>query len=476
MLNNTDEADSIGEYLQTTYPSDFGGERTLVIHTDKKGDVSKQNLDEARKASREVDAGSSPINAIVSVLMLREGWDVQNVTVIVGLRPYTSKANILPEQTIGRGLRLMFRGLHSSYLERVDVIGNPGFINFIEQLEQEEDIRFDTWKVGKEKLVITVIEPDPAKAEFDIALPTLSPILARQNALTAEIEALDVTRFTCPVLPIRADSREAKTFRYEGMDILSLEKLVERQYALPTPQTAGEIVGYYAQAIAQELKLPSQFKALAPKVRDFLKFKAFGKEVDLESPEILAAISRRLALKVTLDVFVAALRDKLILPQTPMLEDAGRPLSGMAAFPWSQAAPFCRKTVLNKVPCDNPFEDKFARFLDNAADVARFSKLPMSFGFSIPYTDVRGNLRHYYPDFVVVDEVGRHFLVETKGREDTDVQNKDRAATLWAESATGLTGQQWGYVKVLQKDFEGLQLATFEDYAVIGRMQPPLFE
>ena len=50
----------------------------------------------------------SPVNAIVSVLMLREGWDVQNVTVVVGLRPYTSKANILPEQTIGRGLRCEF--------------------------------------------------------------------------------------------------------------------------------------------------------------------------------------------------------------------------------------------------------------------------------------------------------------------------------------------------------------------------------
>jgi hypothetical protein len=33
---------------------------------------------------------------------VREGWDVQNVTTIVGLRPYTSKARILPEQTLGR--------------------------------------------------------------------------------------------------------------------------------------------------------------------------------------------------------------------------------------------------------------------------------------------------------------------------------------------------------------------------------------
>ncbi len=60
--------------------------------------------------------------------MLREGWDVQNVTVVVGLRPYSAKANILPEQTIGRGLRLMFRSSGVGYLERVDIIGNKAFL------------------------------------------------------------------------------------------------------------------------------------------------------------------------------------------------------------------------------------------------------------------------------------------------------------------------------------------------------------
>jgi type III restriction enzyme len=40
-------------------------------------------------------------------MMLREGWDVKNVTVVLGLRPFTAKAEILPEQVIGRGLRLM---------------------------------------------------------------------------------------------------------------------------------------------------------------------------------------------------------------------------------------------------------------------------------------------------------------------------------------------------------------------------------
>src|SRR3990172_452069 len=101
MMNDTSEADDVGDYLQKKYPSEFGGNKLLVIHTDTKGEITKKDLDKARKAAREVDDLESPVNAIVSVLMLREGWDVQNVTVVVGLRPYTSKANILPEQTVG---------------------------------------------------------------------------------------------------------------------------------------------------------------------------------------------------------------------------------------------------------------------------------------------------------------------------------------------------------------------------------------
>src|SRR5918912_3821529 len=106
------------------------------------------------------------LNCIVSVMMLREGWDVQSVTVIIGLRPYSSKANILPEQTVGRGLRLMFRGA-TGYTERVDVIGNKTFIEFVEQLEREEDIQLETFKIG-EKVSIITIAPDEAKKDKDI--------------------------------------------------------------------------------------------------------------------------------------------------------------------------------------------------------------------------------------------------------------------------------------------------------------------
>ena len=114
MLNSTADAEDVGDYLRVKYPEYFGDQKLLIIHTDKSGEISKRDLDKAREVARRVDEGESTVNAIVSVLMLREGWDVQNVTVIVGLRPYTSKANILPKQTIGRGLREFKRSLNEA--------------------------------------------------------------------------------------------------------------------------------------------------------------------------------------------------------------------------------------------------------------------------------------------------------------------------------------------------------------------------
>lgn len=414
--------------------------------------------------ARQVDQETSPVNAIVSVLMLREGWDVQNVTVVVGLRPYTSKANILPEQTIGRGLRLMFRSSQRGrYIERVDVIGNNAFINFVEQLEREEEIQLETFRVGKDKLEIVTIMPDPAKLDKDIALPVLSPILARKKSLTEEIAALDVSKLECPKLPRKADHEEIQRFHYEGYDFLTLEKLIERDYTLPEIQTPQEVIAYYAKRIAQDVKLPSQFAALVPKVREFLGTKAFGERVNLEDPAILKAISTNVAQYVTVQTFVKALRAVIVQELEPKLIQAGRKLSETPPFPYSRATISAHKTVFNRVACDNEFEKRFAQFLESAQDVSAFAKLPEQFGFSIEYTDSVGNLRYYEPDFVAVLFDGSHYLIETKGREDPDVSHKDRAARLWCENATRLTGTPWVYLKVLQSEFEKLLPIQFSN-------------
>jgi len=470
MLNKTSEADDVGDYLRVKYPEDFGATdggnaQLLVIHTDRSGDVSKKDLAAARDVARRVDEGESPVNAIVSVLMLREGWDVQNVTVIVGLRPYTATANILPEQTIGRGLRLMFAGMSSTYTERVDVIGNPAFLKFVEQLERDEDITLDSFDL-KEPLVIATIAPDPEKSERDITVPVLSPVLARKKTLAEEIAAIDVSKLTCPKLPKKEGDAAARKFHYDGVDIVTLQKIVERDYTIPQPQTSEEVISYYAKRIAQDVKLPAQFAALVPKVREFLRDRAFGETVDLNDRAIIRAIATSVAQYVTVKTFAGVLRGLVVEELSPKLEHPGRPLSQTEPFPFSRPTFDAVKTIFNLVAADNEFERDFAKFLNGASDVHRFAKLPGRFGFAIEYTDNATNLRFYEPDFVAVDTSGAHYVIETKGREDIDVAHKDRAAVIWCENATLLTDTVWSYIKVPQKEFGDLQPSDLADVAL----------
>jgi type III restriction enzyme len=467
MMNSTDDADDVQDWFKTKYPEDFGGEKTEVIHTDKSGEVSKKDLDLARRAVREVDLEDSPINAIVSVLMLREGWDVQNVTVVVGLRPYTAKANILPEQTIGRGLRLMFRDLSVSFTERVDIIGNRAFLDFVDELEKLEELKFDTFEIGKDKLQIVTIMTLEDRKRFDIGLPSLSSVLVRKKSLADEIAALDVMALKSVVLPISEKDSVFKTFMYEGYDIITLEKMVEREYQLVEPQTAQEVIGYYARRIAEAVKLPAQFAAIAPKVREFFELKAFGHVVDLNDPITVKGMSTNTAQYVCVDIFKKSLSALTIEERQPQLLEPPRMLSTCQPFPWSRPVWEGAKTVFNLVPCDNDFEREFAKFLDGCSDVRAFAKLPQIFGFSIEYTDAAMNLKSYFPDFVAIDDGETHWLLEAKGQENIDVIRKDAAAMRWCENASRLTETTWRYVKVPQKDYEALRPSNLADLAAL---------
>jgi len=169
------------------------------------------------------------------------------------------------------------------------------------------------------------------------------------------------------------------------------------------------------------------------------------------------------------DLFVKALRKLVIEELKPQLLNSGRKLSETVPFPWSRPTLSAGKCIYNLVPCDNEFEKEFANFLQKAPDVERFAKLPQQFGFVIEYTDAAGNLRYYEPDFVAMLMNGNRYIVETKGQEDVNVANKDRAATMWCENASALTGESWAYLKVQQSEYKKLQADSFEDLKILGQ-------
>jgi len=166
--------------------------------------------------------------------------------------------------------------------------------------------QLETFEVGKDKLKIIAIEPQmPEKAAYDLSLPRLSPILVRKKTLAEEIETLEVMsfRFSPDPLPRKPTDADIKKFQYEAFDVITMEKLFQREYAIQDPQRPDEIVSYYAKLIASNVKLPSQFSALAPKIWTFFERRAFGEQVDMYSPAIIQAMNHRVSGYVVLDVF-----------------------------------------------------------------------------------------------------------------------------------------------------------------------------
>jgi type III restriction enzyme len=95
-----------GELQALINSDDFrGGEfkgKVIEIHTKLRGDEADENIEKLIS----LEHSDNPVEIVIHVNMLKEGWDVTNVYTIVPLRE--AAAAILTEQTIGRGLRLPY--------------------------------------------------------------------------------------------------------------------------------------------------------------------------------------------------------------------------------------------------------------------------------------------------------------------------------------------------------------------------------
>ena len=77
-------------------------DKTIVVHSKQKGAESDFNT----RLLLDVEKPDNPVEIVIHVNMLKEGWDVNNLYTIVPLRTAASK--ILREQMVGRGLRLPY--------------------------------------------------------------------------------------------------------------------------------------------------------------------------------------------------------------------------------------------------------------------------------------------------------------------------------------------------------------------------------
>jgi type III restriction enzyme len=451
MCENTREADKAGDYLSQL--SEFTDDRLLVIHTNSSGEITKDDLEVARRAARDVDGPDSRIRCIVSVLMLREGWDVRNVCVIVTLRALTAKNKILPEQALGRGLRRMTPP-GSGFDERVVVIEHEAFRS-LWSAELDGGLVVEREDAEKVEAGALTIFADEAKRRFDIVIPQLTRALARSDSALSQLHPRDVPepkhRLAVP------DVQPDEYVQYRGTHLIDKGIIEEYEFRVPYAEDPSGVITYYTRTVARSAgvdRLSGAFATLAPMVRDYLKERVFERPVELEDKVVLRRLAENDAQALVVGAFDEAIRGLAIVEREPTITESAFRVSETPPFPWSRQTVEGEHTVFNLTPVDNALEGRFALFLDRASDVAAWAKLTMNSRFALEYISKAGALRYYYADFVVRLLDSSCLIVETKGQEDLDVEMKDRRARRWCEDATRLAGVSWAYEKVGQRTFD----------------------
>lgn len=491
MTEDTGAADEIANRLNTDPLFPMLNGRTVNLHTNLKGKlrprgrgsdkyfefvedekaISDEDLKKLRKLSRELDTDSH-YRCIVSVLMLREGWDVRNVTTIVPLRPLTAKSRILPEQTLGRGLRRMVPG--ERLAEVVTVVEHKAFLDlYREQLSQEglpiEGIEIE--QIPKTTVTIYIDEENKDVAALELLLPRLSQayqVIPQLDALSFE----DVRKAFDRYDPLPLREPRSHDIRYEGRHLITDEIIEQMIVSLPLLKDPIGAISFFREELERATRLRGLHAQLAPLIQQFLEELLFGEHVSIHDDRVAPRLAEQDVREHVRAVFLPLVLQKTTRRQERVTEAPPVSVASWKPFqvthserhPTEQA----KKTPFNLVPCTLQLEVAMAQLLDRAEDVAAFAKNAGPQALRIDYLNAEHRRATYTPDFLVRKADGGYLLVETKGRMDADVPYEARAAVEWCKAASSRRAR-WSYVLVPQATFERFTGSGIDDLVRASR-------
>lgn len=491
MTENTDAADQIANRLNVDPVFKELNGKTINLHTNLKGKLKKRgkgatayyefiedekaisddDLRQLRTLSRELDDSTSPYQCIVSVLMLREGWDVRNVTTIVPLRPLSAQSKILPEQTLGRGLRRMSPPGSGQAAEVVTVVEHRSFLSLYRDELSQEGLPIEVVDIEKVPRTTVTIYPDAANkdlATLDVLIPRLAPGYRIEASLQGfsfdEVKASFARNFK--PLPLGTPSKDE--IKYEGRHLIT-DEVVERMNIKLHLLTDGMgAVSFFREELERAARIRGQHAVLAPHIQRFLEEVLFGARVDLYDPRVIPRLSDADVREHVRATFLPLILKSITRREERLPEE--EPQSVTSWLPYqathserkpTESSP---KTAFNLVPCDNQLEVAMTQFLSFAGDVAAFARNAGPQALRVDYLTAEGRRAIYTPDFLVRVSDGRHLLVETKGRADRDVPAKARAAIEWCKAASSKRGK-WEYLYVPERVFEQVRGNSVDELA-----------
>jgi len=370
------------------------------------------------------------IQNVISVGMLSEGWDAKTVTLIMGLRAFTSQ--LLCEQVVGRGLRRTSYEINPQTgllePEYVNIFGVP--FTFL----PHEDSGDGPPPPPTPK---TAVEPDPAKAEFEIRWPNVVRIeRLLQPTLTldwSKVQPLELDAAQTPQVAELAPILEGKP-DVNQISRIELEKLA-REFR--TQRIIFETARNVFDQVRQSWR-GSREILLAQLVRIVEQF--IRSDRILISPPLFYQDELRRRLIITLNLsrvvqhVCEAVRQENTEKLVPVF-DRDHPIRStgqMRTWYTSKPCERTRKSHINVCVYDSTWEASDAFVLDNSSAVSAWAKND-HLGFEVLYL-YRGVVRKYRPDFLVRLANGDMLILETKGQ-DTELDRvKRRYLDEWVQA------------------------------------------
>jgi type III restriction enzyme len=497
-------------------------EDVIQIDSDKKGSVPQDEWDRIKQRLFDIDRHEAP-KVIVSVLMLREGFDVNNICVIVPLR--STEAPILLEQIIGRGLRVMWREPEYqdiknenrirllekkeaplSYLDILSIIEHPAFLKFYNDLIAQGLIgeTRDELKNRRESVLGDMISVGLKKGyeQYDLFWPII--LVDREEYLLAQ--ALNIDKLA----PIDWYSLEQlkRMVPKEGETFFSEEITVKTRFGeyavtadLFTAKSYNEFLAKLVHTISTVLGRVGQRKT-----------KPFP-TMQINQAELVKLLDRFIRTRLFNQVFDPFENNNwrvLLLSKSGIVEHIIKEASKLIyelqnSVDVSESRVIKRyfsevrtlrmrenfaldivKTIYEKLPYPShkgELEKNFMLFCDSDSQVQALLKINEVYHDFAHLTYIRtdGLLSSYYPDFIVKTK-DSIYLVETKAQKELSEQNvkqKRLAALDWLNRVNKLQPEYrmdaiWSYVLLGEETFynmkdRGASVTDILEYAKLSR-------
>jgi type III restriction enzyme len=315
------------------------------------------------------------------------------------------------------------------------------------------------------------IYPDAAHKDLE-KLDLLIPRLTQGYRIEPELADLSFDEFRDEfnrhLRPLPMGKPVSEDIQYEGRHLLTNEIVERMQIQLPLLADGMGAVSFFREELEYAVRIRGQHAKLAPHVQRFLEEVLFGERVSLYDARVICRLPDPDVREHIRATFIPILLKMITKPERRLPEEFPRSVCSWKPFQATNserrpALPAVR-TPFNLVPCANHLEVAFAKFADFVGDVAAFAKNAGPQALRIDYLTGEGRRAIYTPDFFVRTADGHYFLVETKGRSDTDVAAKARAAVEWCKAASKKTAT-WEYVFVPESVFEDVRGDSMADLA-----------